>query len=581
MRVNFSTAGAIKRLQVLKVGLTSHITFVLVTLTCAAAVLLCGFAWLAAVKVDDLSLRRQADFVGQGLEEQIAALPREQESVTKWDDAFLYAKQRNHEWLLDNVGQWTSRYFGHDRTYIFDDTNRLMFAFRDGADAVPPRLGDDDGREVTALAGEMRAVLVEPAAKPGAEALGQLAAVRTIMIGNRPAIASARPILPSSTRMQIEAGQEFIAISVKFIDGKAAESIAHYARLEGLHFAPSKGEDERAQVPVPSHDGGTIGYLVWPPILPGFMLLQQIAPAGLGCLALLIAVVFWLGRGLHRTSVTLLDSQAQLTHHRNHLEEMVVDRTAEIERQREELDRLLVHERQVNALQRQFVAMASHEFRTPLAIIDAAAQRLCRSTTNVSGDYVHEKAGVIRSAVVRMVDLMESILASGRLETGQITLKRSEGDLKALLVACCDRQRHLSRSHVFHLDLEPIPEVLTFDRSAMEQVFTNLISNAVKYSPNAPDIHVRAQADEKTVEIAISDSGIGMDADDLPKLFQPYYRARSATGIAGTGIGLNVVKQVVELHGGTVEVTSELGKGTTFTILLPIEFLLSDQQVAA
>ncbi|HWT59379.1 MAG TPA: ATP-binding protein [Rhizobium sp.] len=580
MRVNFSAAGAVKRLQILKVRLTSHITFVLVTLTCAAAVLLCGFAWLAAIKVDDLSLRRQADFVRQGLEEQIAALPREQESVAKWDDAFLYAKQRNHEWLLDNIGRWTSRYFGHDRTYIFDDTNRLMFAFRDGADAMPPRLGSDDGREMTALAGEMRAVLVKQAAKPGSKPLGQLATVRTMMIGNRPAIASARPILPSSARMQVEAGQEFIAVSVKFIDGKAAESIAHYARLEGLHFAP-KSKDERAQVSVSSYDGGTIGYLVWPPILPGFMLLQQIAPAGLGCLALLIAVVFWLGRGLHRTSLTLLDSQAELTHHRNHLEEMVAERTAEIERQREELDRLLVHERQVNALQRQFVAMASHEFRTPLAIIDAAAQRLCRSTTNVSGDYVHEKAGVIRSAVVRMVDLMESILANGRLETGQITLKRSEGDLKALLVTCCDRQRHLSRSHLFHLDLEPIPEGLTFDRSAMEQVFSNLISNAVKYSPNAPDIHVRARVDEKTLEIAIADSGIGVDADDLPKLFQPYYRARSATGIAGTGIGLNVVKQVVELHGGTVEVTSELGKGTTFIIRLPIEFLLSDQHVAA
>lgn len=564
----------------MKVRLTSHITFVLVTLTCAAAVLLCGFAWLAAVKVDDLSLRRQADFVQQGLEEQIAALPREQESIAKWDDAFLYAKQRNHEWLLDNIGRWTSQYFGHDRTYIFDDTNRLMFAFRDGADAMPPRLGSDDGQEMTALAGEMRAVLVDRTAKPSAKPLGQLATVRTIMIGSRPAIASARPILPSSVRMQVEAGQEFIAVSVKFIDGKAAESIAHYARLEGLHFA-SNSEDGRAEVPVLSHDGGTIGYLVWPPILPGFMLLQQIAPAGLGCLALLIAVVFWLGRGLHRTSLTLLDSQAEITHHRNHLEEMVADRTAEIERQREELDRLLVHERQVNALQRQFVAMASHEFRTPLAIIDAAAQRLCRSTTNVSGDYVHEKAGVIRSAVVRMVDLMESILASGRLETGQITLKRSEGDLKALLVTCCDRQRHLSRSHLFHLDLESMPDLLTFDRSAMEQVFTNLISNAVKYSPNAPDIYVRARVEEKMIQIAISDSGIGMDADDLPKLFQPYYRARSATGIAGTGIGLNLVRQVVQLHGGTVEVTSELGKGTTFTILLPIEFLSADQHVAA
>ncbi|OOO24483.1 ATPase [Rhizobium sophoriradicis] len=564
----------------MKVRLTSHITLVLVALTSAAAVLFCGFAWLASVKVDDFYLRRQADFVGQGLEEQIHALPREQESVTKWDDAFLYAKQRNHEWLLENIGKWTSRYFRHDRTYIFDDTNRLMFAFRDGVDAIPPRLGSDDGEQVDALASEMRAALVEGAAKPGAEPLGQLASVRTIMIGDRPAIASARPMLPSSTRMQIQAGQEFIAVSIKFIDVKVAEDIAHYARLEGLRFTLSQGPDERAHVPVSSHDGGTIGYLVWQPIRPGFMLLQQIAPAGLGCLALLIAAVFWLGRGLHRTSMTLLDSQAELTHHRNHLEEMVADRTAEIERQRAELDRLLAHERQVNALQRQFVAMASHEFRTPLAIIDAAAQRLCRSTTNVSGEYVHEKAGVIRSAVVRMVDLMESILASGRLETGQITLKRSEGDLKALLVACCDRQRELSRSHVFQLDLE-IPDLLTFDRIAMEQVFTNLISNAVKYSSDASGIYVRARVDEKTVEIAIADGGIGIDADDLPKLFQPYYRARSATGIAGTGIGLNVVKQVVELHGGSVEVMSELGKGTTFTIRLPIEVLLSDQQVAA
>ncbi|WP_221153703.1 sensor histidine kinase [Rhizobium lentis] len=580
MRVNFQAANAVTRLRVLKVGLTSHITFVLVTLTCSAAVLLCGFAWLAAVKVDDLYLRRQADFVGQGLEEQISALPREQESVTKWDDAFLYAKQRNHEWLLDNVGRWTSRYFGHDRTYIFDDTNRLMFAFRDGTDAMPPRLGSDDGQEMTALAGETREALIE-SKKPGGEPLGQLARVRTIMIGNRPAITSARPILPSSTRMQIEAGQEFIAVSVKFLDGKAAENIAHYARLEGLHFSRSNGDDERAQVPVSSHEGGTIGYLVWHPIRPGFMLLKQIAPAGLGCLALLIAAVFWLGRGLHRTSLTLLDSQAELTHHRNHLEEMVADRTAEIERQREELDRLLAHERHVNALQRQFVAMASHEFRTPLAIIDAAAQRLCRSTTNVSGDYVLEKAGVIRSAVVRMVGLMESILASGRLETGQIILKRSEGDLKALLTECCEKQRPLSRAHVLHLDIDAIPDSLSFDRSAMEQVFTNLFSNAVKYSPNAGDIRIGARVGEKTVEISVADSGIGMDAEDLPKLFQPYFRARSATGIAGTGIGLNLVKQVVELHGGRVEVRSELGKGTTFTILLPIERLSQGQQFAA
>jgi signal transduction histidine kinase len=134
-----------------------------------------------------------------------------------------------------------------------------------------------------------------------------------------------------------------------------------------------------------------------------------------------------------------------------------------------------------------------------------------------------------------------------------------------------------SKKHVFQMDLAGLPATMKADRAALEQVFTNLLSNAAKYAPQAPDIHIRGWVDARFSYVTVSDQGIGIDPDDLPKLFQPYYRARSATGIAGTGIGLNIVKQIVELHGGIVSAKSQSGHGTTFTVALPRDGMASSK----
>lgn len=551
------------------IRITSHVTIVLTLLTALTAFLLAGFMWLASTKVDDIALTRQKGYVEQGLDEQVKAVQHELESVTTWNDAVLLVSKGAHQWIVDNIGTWMHTYFNHDRTYVFNERDELVFAMRDGQDIAALTFSEDE-KPVAALRDNVRAELhkrIEPgdAAPP---VIAEIFSEQILAISGRPAVVSARPIVPSTDAVSVDPGKEFIAIAVKFLDAGAVAKIARYARIETLHFTTDPAESTAA-IPVIATAGSTLGYMAWQPIRPGLMLIEQIAPAGIAGIVVAMGVVIFLGSGLRKTSIDLSESRLALMRHRDQLEETVTLRTAEIERQREELDRLLAQERHVNALQRQFVTMASHEFRTPLAIIDAAAQRLSRTKATQKPEYVEEKAAQIRSAVLRMVDLMESILSAGRLETGKTTLKPERLSLAELIETCCARQADIRESHTFHRDLSHLPQTILADRATIEQVFTNLLSNAIKYAPKAPDIHIRSWTKNGMSYVSIKDGGIGMDAEDLPKLFQPYYRARSATGIAGTGIGLNIVKQIIDLHGGSISVESALGRGTTFTVALP------------
>jgi PAS domain S-box-containing protein len=273
-------------------------------------------------------------------------------------------------------------------------------------------------------------------------------------------------------------------------------------------------------------------------------------------------------------------SEQRLRQHSEELEKVVDARTAEVREKNAELDRLLQQERAVNALQRRFVAMISHEFRTPLSVIDAAAQRIARTKTAITPEFLLDKSVQIRGATTRMVELMESILAAGRLETGTITIAKRPCSLADVIRECAARRAEISNSHKIQLQIDNLPPTVSADTDALERVFSNLLSNAVKYSPNSSDIHLRGWMEGASAFVSVKDSGIGMDSDDLPKLFQPYFRARSSTGIAGTGIGLNIVREILEMHGGHISVSSTLGQGTTFTVALPIGASEEQQKVA-
>ena len=265
-----------------------------------------------------------------------------------------------------------------------------------------------------------------------------------------------------------------------------------------------------------------------------------------------------------------LKVETGLIEHRDLLQKEVDLATADLSAKAEELKRALKKEQELNKLQRQFVSMASHEFRTPLSIIDGSAQFLARKGEAVTTEYLISKTDKIRGAVARMTLLMESTLTAARLEEGKVSIEIGPCDVTKILKEVSARLQEISKNHIITCDLAGLPETIQADAGALEQVLTNLLSNAVKYAPDAPAIDVVARRQGGEVLIAVRDRGLGIDEQDMPKMFARFFRAKTSTGIAGTGIGLNLVKTLVEEHGGSVKVESKKGEGSIFTIRLPI-----------
>jgi PAS domain S-box-containing protein len=252
----------------------------------------------------------------------------------------------------------------------------------------------------------------------------------------------------------------------------------------------------------------------------------------------------------------------------------------------------LEKEKALNEQQQRFFSMASHEFRTPLTIIDAVTQMLARFDGAMDADERRQEYDNIRAAVARMTNLMESVLSASRAEAGTLRLNLAELDLQTLVREAVKRQALISPDHRIDLDIAALPSTIRGDARLLDQVLANLLSNAVKYSPEPRSIRVvgrvsrpeggrgagartaggRTAGDGRPAlaTIEVRDRGIGIPKAELPRIFQKYFRASTGATIAGTGIGLHLVKLIVELHGGTVGVDSAEGVGTAFAVSLPV-----------
>lgn len=170
---------------------------------------------------------------------------------------------------------------------------------------------------------------------------------------------------------------------------------------------------------------------------------------------------------------------------------------------------------------------------------------------------------------MRLIGLVDSVLSSASLEAGTIAFQPAPMDLKTLVRKACGNQQEISREHAIEVDIDVLPETYVGDAKLLHQVVTNLLSNAVKYSPGADRVRVTGSSVDGHLEIAVRDFGLGIPEKDLPKLFQRFFHASTSAGIQGTGIGLNLAKVLVEMHGGTIILNSVEGEGSTFVVRLP------------
>ena len=224
----------------------------------------------------------------------------------------------------------------------------------------------------------------------------------------------------------------------------------------------------------------------------------------------------------------------------------------------------------------------THEMRTPLTAIQGSSELMSRYA--MTEEKRKQIAQLIHSESKRMGHMIEMFLNVERLSSGEVELKKENFPVRAVMAGCVERAAPLAERKQIRITMDDLgDEVLSGDRELMEYAFYNLLTNAIKYSPSKTEVTVYGGRDGERFEVSVRDQGIGMDQKEVRNIFQKFYRTRKAeqSGEVGTGIGLSIVEQIVLQHGGKIEVTSTPGKGSCFTLILPVSQTAAPKPLAA
>jgi PAS domain S-box-containing protein len=242
-----------------------------------------------------------------------------------------------------------------------------------------------------------------------------------------------------------------------------------------------------------------------------------------------------------------------------------------LEESQKELSEMLQKEKELSEIKSRFVSMASHEFRTPLSTVLSSASLLSKYTSAEDQDKRTRHIDKIRGAVNHLNDILEDFLSLGKLDEGKVRSHSSEFNLEEFLHDLVDETKGLmKKDQHFHLTYTG-DKLICSDNKLLKNVLINLITNAIKFSPDDGTVTILANVSNSTGVISVRDNGIGIPKEDMEHIFSSFYRAANATNIQGTGLGLHIVKRFTELMGGSVNINSELDRGTTVTITIPVK----------
>lgn len=248
------------------------------------------------------------------------------------------------------------------------------------------------------------------------------------------------------------------------------------------------------------------------------------------------------------------------------------------ERQRAEAEALqaLEKERELSELKSRFITTASHEFRTPLSIVLTSAELLERLGAACPDERRSRYLQKIREAVRSMTTILGNLLTLGKADSGALKLQPTEFDLQRFCNSLLsDLQIGVESRPPVKFYFQGDRTQVKLDPELLTLILTHLLNNALKYSQSASEINLEVSCSQDFAVFRVCDRGIGIPPDDLPRILEPFHRATNVDTIPGTGLGLSIVQDCVTLHQGEIHIESELGRGTTVTVRLPIRLSLS------
>jgi len=291
--------------------------------------------------------------------------------------------------------------------------------------------------------------------------------------------------------------------------------------------------------------------------------------AGLAALAVSIIIAVLLARSVY-IPIRRVTNAAEAIAHGNYEQEVPEAGPKEVKGLATSFNQMAKQVKGSQQMLRDFVADVSHELRSPLTSIKGFAQAIVDGTAKDKEAQL-KAASVIEDESKRMMRLVEELLEFSRLESGQITMAKEPVDLKELLQQCHEifLMRAEDKNIQLRTEIEPLPPVIG-DIDRLEQVFNNLLDNALKHTPAGGKISIIArQPNLNFVEIAVTDTGPGIPAEQMRHVFERFYKADPSAGKTGAGLGLAIAKQIVLSHGGNINIKSTLGHGTEFLVRLP------------
>lgn len=284
-----------------------------------------------------------------------------------------------------------------------------------------------------------------------------------------------------------------------------------------------------------------------------------------------------------KTEEEILQQQQELKRMANSLKELnrdleqkVEERTTilkealhKLEKSQIEIQEALQKEKQLNEIKSRFMSIASHEFRTPLSTVLSSASLLSKYST--AEDHAKRERHIekIKNSVKSLNGILEDFLSLGKLEEGKISIQVDEFEVEDFMFSIVEEMTPLlKRNQHLSVHQEGLSKA-TSDKRLIKNILINLITNAIKFSDEGTTVQINVSVGKDVISFEVIDQGIGIPNDEFEHLFSSFYRARNAVNIQGTGLGLHIVKRYLELLQGDIQVETEVGKGSKFSIQIP------------